>query len=122
MHSALHAELPKGHDFLLQHLQAGLSLAIDDAVDVVHLRELSRQSAPPWLATNKAYFEKKWHLAGKHIAWGEYTEWRSPTDYTVGLVRALGPHHELWYGDENTLLDASGELATSSGNDAGSSE
>jgi hypothetical protein len=82
-------------DFLLQHLQAGLKLGIDGAVDVIHLRELSRDAEPPWFAKNKAYFTQKWQLQNRHIAWGEYTEWRSPSDYTVGLVEALAPHFEL---------------------------
>lgn len=92
-------------DFLLQYLQAGFLLGIDGAVDAIHLRELSREGDPPWLAKNRAYFEAKWQLAGRHIAWGEYTEWRSPEDATVGLVQALGPHVDLWYGDEAALDD-----------------
>ncbi len=93
-------------DFLLQHLQAGYLLGIDGAVNVVHLRELSRQADPPWLAKNIEYFAKKWQMASHQVAWGEYTEWRSPDDCTVGLVQALAAHVELWHGDESAILNA----------------
>lgn len=93
-------------DFLLQHLQAGFALAIDGAVDCVHRRELSRENRPPWFAKNLAYFEKKWRLAGRHIAWGEYTEWRSPSDYTVGFWEALSPHLEIDEGGDERVTAA----------------
>jgi hypothetical protein len=102
-------------DFLLQHLRAGYALGIDGAVDVVHLRELSRDTDPPWLAKNKAYFTEKWQLQGRDIAWGEYTEWRSPTDCTVGLVEALGQYVELSDVDSDPQRDRSDEATVERG-------
>jgi len=78
-------------DFLLQHLTAGRLLAIDGAVDLVHMREVSRDPAAPWFAHNYRHFLEKWGLQGRQIAWGEYVEWRSPTDCAVGFPSDLMP-------------------------------
>ncbi|MEW6365206.1 MAG: hypothetical protein AB1714_11300 [Acidobacteriota bacterium] len=77
-------------DFLLQHLAAGYLLAIDGSVDVIHRRELSGPR-PPWYEHNQQHLIKKWDLSNRFIAWGEYTEWYSPTRCKVGFPPELMP-------------------------------